>query len=138
MARWSVLLLVWLMSVACSPTGSDGTDLGMTAQDMSTGPEDMSTGFVDMSTSGPTKECSSDGWCWENPLPKGNDLAGVWGTDANNVWAVGAGGTILKWNGTAWAPESSGTTNSLDGVWGADANNVWAVGHYGAILHKSP
>ena len=44
--------------------------------------------------------------------------------------------TLLKWNGTAWAAQTSGTPNGLRGVWGADANNVWAVGYYGAILHK--
>jgi hypothetical protein len=61
-------------------------------------------------------------------------LYGVWGTDANNVWAVGVGGTIVKWNGTTWAAQISGTTNLLWGVWGTDANNVWAVGEGGTIL----
>ena len=92
---------------------------------------------------------------------------GVWGSDANNVWAVGelghdpeverddlgrpaerhhhasngvwgatptmsgpsgTAGRSLKWNGTAWAAQTSGTTSILYSVWGADANNVWAVG----------
>ncbi len=29
-------------------------------------------------------------WIWQNPLPQGNTLSAVWGSDANNVWAVGA------------------------------------------------
>ena len=78
--------------------------------------------------------CSSDGWCWRNPLPQGNLLGATWGSDANNVWAVGDSGTILKWNGTAWAAQVSGTTRYLTGIWGSDANNVWAVSRTGTIL----
>ena len=35
-------------------------------------------------------------WVWQNPRPQGNTLKSVWGTDANNVWAVGEAGTVLK------------------------------------------
>ena len=41
-------------------------------------------------------------------------LYGIWGTDANNVWAVGYPGTILKWsrassrNGCRLFPEPLG------------------------------
>src|SRR2546426_1469877 len=38
--------------------------------------------------------CSSDGWCWSNPLPQGNSLYSAWGSASNDVWAVGEGGTI--------------------------------------------
>jgi len=41
---------------------------------------------------------------------------------------------IVKWNGTTWTGQTSGTTNFLHGVWGTDANNVWAVGATGTIL----
>jgi hypothetical protein len=74
------------------------------------------------------------GWCWDNPLPQGNILARIWGKDANNAWAVGYNGTILKWNGSSWSSQSSGTTQDLYGVWGSDANNVWAVGYNGTII----
>jgi hypothetical protein len=40
--------------------------------------------------------CSIDSWCWQSPLPQGEQLSAVWGSDANNVWAVGAEGAILK------------------------------------------
>lgn len=59
-------------------------------------------------------------------------LLGVWGANANNVWAVGAGDTIVKWNGMAWAVQTSGTKQALYGVWGTDINNVRAAG--GEIL----
>ena len=61
-------------------------------------------------------------------------LEGVWGTDANNVWAVGEAGTILKWDGSEWHVQSTGTEATLYAVRGTDANNVWAVGSWGTIL----
>lgn len=62
------------------------------------------------------------------------DLREVWGSDPANVWAVGVGGTILKYNGTAWTAQTSGTTETLVGVWGTSSTNVWAVGNGGTIL----
>ena len=40
--------------------------------------------------------CSADNWCWRNPLPQGNSLFAVWGSEASDVWAVGGSGTILE------------------------------------------
>jgi hypothetical protein len=82
----------------------------------------------------PPGVCSADGWCWRNPLPQGQYLPSVWGSDANNVWAVSDYGVILKWSGSSWDPQVSGTTKNLLAVWGSDANNVWAVGLGGTIL----
>ena len=41
---------------------------------------------------------------------------------------------IVKWNGSAWVAQNSGTTTDLQAVWGSDANNVWVVGASGTIL----
>ncbi|HRI53049.1 MAG TPA: Ig-like domain-containing protein [Pseudomonadota bacterium] len=78
--------------------------------------------------------CSPDGWCWRNPLPQGNYMPAVWASDANNVWAVSDFGAIVRWNGSAWLAQASGTTQNLLGVWGSDTNNVWAVGVGGVIV----
>jgi hypothetical protein len=48
---------------------------------------------------------------------------------------VGAGSTILYYNGSAWDEMSSGITDQLKGVWGVSGSNVFAVGTYGTILH---
>jgi hypothetical protein len=64
------------------------------------------------------------------------DLAGVWGASDDDVWAVGAGGTILHWDGAVWSPVPSGTTADLRGVWGIATRDVWAVGAGGTILHR--
>ena len=65
-------------------------------------------------------------------------LSDVWGSGANDVWAVGAGGTILHWNGTEWSATTTGISNLLSSVGGSSANDVWAVGYGpsgGIILH---
>ena len=61
---------------------------------------------------------------------------GMWGVDANNLWAVGDAGTIIRWNGTAWSALATGTLNPLYGVFCSDANNVWTVGQTGTILKR--
>jgi hypothetical protein len=45
------------------------------------------------------------------------------------VFAVGDGGTILRWDGHGWTAASSGVTADLMGVWGSGAAaDVYAVG----------
>lgn len=52
-----------------------------------------------------------------------------------DVWAVGWGGTVLRFDGTTWQLVPSGTTEYLHGVWGSSANDVWAVGRGGFVVH---
>lgn len=73
-------------------------------------------------------------WRWQNPLTRGNSLTAVWGSAANDVWAVGEAGVIVHWDGSRWTLVPSGATNSLHGVWGSAADDVWAVGEAG-LLH---
>jgi hypothetical protein len=69
-------------------------------------------------------------------IPSGTvqDLRGVWAIPGN-AWAVGANGTILRWDGGTWAPGVQGLAPyDLWGVWGASATQAWAVGSGGVIL----
>lgn len=77
--------------------------------------------------------CLDTDWCWQNPVHT-NRLMGVWGADADNVWAVGQEGFVQKWDGAKWQQQNSGTANSLAAVWGTDVNNLWAVGANGTII----
>jgi cysteine-rich repeat protein len=63
-----------------------------------------------------------------NAYPASAPLAAVWAADDNDAVAVGAQGTVVRWNGTAWSPQSSGTTADLRDVWGRAAGDVYAVG----------
>lgn len=78
--------------------------------------------------------CSSDKWCWRNPAPQEQGLAATWGPDASTLWAVGEGGTILKWDGRIWSQQTSPVKTNLRGIWGTDATHIWAVGQSGTVL----
>ncbi|MEP7226620.1 MAG: hypothetical protein ABI785_04610 [Gemmatimonadales bacterium] len=72
-------------------------------------------------------------------------LEDVWGTGADNMYAVGhdktrSTGTILHYDGTTWSEQQSFLDIALQSVWGAAPNDVFAVGSHigstaGAILH---
>jgi hypothetical protein len=66
--------------------------------------------------------------------PKKN-LRGVWGSSANDIWAVGEGGTIVHFNGGAWSLVASPITEHLSAIWGTSADDVWVVGDKGTIVH---
>src|SRR4029079_11637283 len=76
---------------------------------------------------------------WLNPLPQGNQLQGVWGSSATDVYAVGQHGTILHSSdhGASWQPQVSGTLETLNAVWGTGASDVYAVGSHGTILETT-
>ncbi len=48
---------------------------------------------------------------------------------------MGASGTIIHYEDSAWSPMTSGSTEQLSGVWGSGPSDVFAVGSSGTILH---
>ncbi|MBX3159810.1 MAG: hypothetical protein KF773_27820 [Deltaproteobacteria bacterium] len=79
--------------------------------------------------------CAAGAWCTETaPIAATTMLRSVWAADANNVFAVGDAGTIVRRTNGAWSAMTSGTTQTLKGVWGTSATNVWAVGFGGTAL----
>lgn len=72
--------------------------------------------------------CSPDGFCWERPLPQGNNLFKVWGTSGQDFWIVGDYGTVLHQSGALFTAVPSGTTAQLRAVWGSGRDDVWAAG----------
>ncbi len=81
---------------------------------------------------------TNGGGTWTDVLTSATDnardLNAIWGYNSSNIWAVGAGGTIMKYNGTSWSAQTSGTTKDLYGIWGYDSSNIWAVGASGTIM----
>jgi hypothetical protein len=78
-------------------------------------------------------------------LPDGwvsGELYGIWGSNANEVYAVGFGNNgstvlplVYRWNGSVWTssipqPQLPGgwTSGNLYGVWGVSGNDVYTVG----------
>jgi hypothetical protein len=62
-------------------------------------------------------------------------LTGVWGSSGTDVFVVGFMGTILHYDGIAWARMSLPLADGLLGVWGTSGTNVFAVGVDGMLLH---
>ena len=52
----------------------------------------------------------------------------VWGTAADNVYAVGAKGVILHFDGVQWRQQFAGTPRDIVSLWGTGENEILAVG----------
>jgi len=78
-----------------------------------------------------------DGASWSPvdlpPFQKANvrALYKVWGTGADNVYAVGQYGTVLHYDGNAWKEELVGANDDLISLWGTSPSNIYAVGGRG-------
>jgi hypothetical protein len=74
----------------------------------------------------------------EAVLPTGTPtLFGAWGSGPTDVWAAGVNGTVVRFDGNAWAAvplSGAAATQTLTSVWGASSNDVWVVGEAGTIL----
>jgi len=69
-----------------------------------------------------------------SPIQRG--LSGVWGPSKNNLFAVGGGGAIFRYDGSSWSDASPALINSdLLAVHGSAADDVWVVGRGGLALH---
>ncbi|MBI3352155.1 MAG: hypothetical protein HY036_06220 [Nitrospirae bacterium] len=71
-------------------------------------------------------------------------LNAIWGTtyipsgttvSKKVIYAAGAGGTILSYDGLGWSTTTVGSA-ALNGLWGSGFNDVYAVGAGGVILHS--
>ncbi|MEA3247776.1 MAG: hypothetical protein U9Q74_16625 [Gemmatimonadota bacterium] len=81
-------------------------------------------------------QCKGGTSCGSQPSPAASAgaLYSVWGSAANNIFAVGVGGRILKYDGTAWATMASPTNRTLARVAGSGPTDVWALGD-SVLLH---
>jgi len=84
-----------------------------------------------------------DGSTWD-PVDLGLEaplLNWTYGFSSSDITTVGADGTILHYDGSAWTAQTTTTTEDLWGVWGAAPDDLWAVGGRGraegqqTILH---
>lgn len=75
-----------------------------------------------------------DGAQWSPKTTFSTNALGVWGSAANDVWAVGLDGFMSHYDGQTWTKIPAVVSNRLDGVWGSSKSDVWAVGAT-TILH---
>lgn len=61
----------------------------------------------------------------------------LWGSGADDVWAVGRGGLLLRWNGRAWSSQNSGPQVGAPAFLAgcsASPREAWVVGEQGSVL----
>ena len=86
------------------------------------------------------RTCSEDDVC-HTTLPPKSFLRDVWSAGDGVVWAVGwsdrqliaAPGTILRWDGKAWASQFK-AEGRLNAIWGSSPTDIW-VGGDGGLFH---
>lgn len=75
-----------------------------------------------------------NGSSWEYQTNTGTIGYGVWGTDANNVFAVGnMSPTVAHYDGSSWGNLDSGTSNHLYAVGGTGPQDVFVGGENGLV-----
>jgi hypothetical protein len=62
-------------------------------------------------------------------------MAGVWGSEGTDVFAVGGEGAIYHYGVSGWNRMTSPPSPFLHDVWGTSRADVFAVGDAGTILH---
>lgn len=86
----------------------------------------------------PVATCDDGAWCpVTTPLDARLGLGAVWGTSASDVWAVGAGGTILHFDGATWNAATSGTSEAIYAIWGSSPTDLWAVSSTQKMLRST-
>lgn len=75
-----------------------------------------------------------NGTAWSFVEGRFGAMYGIWGTSDADVWAVGAAGKIIHWDGAGWTEKASGTSELLLDVWATSASDAWAVGQNGVLL----
>jgi len=70
-------------------------------------------------------------WVWQVPSLTDKDLNAVWSFGPSDVWAAGASGTMVHWDGQSLALVPVPTTASLGGLWGSAPDDLWAAGAAG-------
>lgn len=78
------------------------------------------------------------GWC-EEPSGVTDNLYGVWGSGPLNVYAVGAAGAIVKWDGQTWTKQAAPSpATTLRGItFPRDGGGYVIVGDGGTILNAA-
>lgn len=69
-----------------------------------------------------------ESWRFESALPQGNDLLAIWAASPDAVFAGGHGGTLLRWNGSAWTRMPTPSQKTIFALHGLSTTDVWAVG----------
>lgn len=77
---------------------------------------------------------ASGEWEWQNPLPQGISLNGLWGSSPDDIWTGGWTGAVVHYDGSSWTPEwLSGTRENVYNFWGTSTANIWMTAGTGEM-----
>lgn len=86
-------------------------------------------------SNGTTLQSTTPGTWTSVPSPvTSGTLYGVYAAAANDIWAVGVGGVIIRYDGTTWTQVQSPTTTTLRNIAGIPGGGMIAVGDGGVVL----
>jgi len=71
--------------------------------------------------------CTVDGWCWTHPLPTGDRFVDAFEVADDDVWLVGAAGTIVRIAGDELSTIPP-PTSALAAIWATGPKDVWVGG----------
>jgi hypothetical protein len=107
------------------------------------GPSDAGADVVttDGAVDGPAPD-AGDSFTIVHDAPDGGALRAVWGSGADDVFAVGEDGAAFEWTGGQTLETHLGDGMNMYGVWGTGPQDVFAVGAVAdrdaaVIMHKS-
>jgi outer membrane protein OmpA-like peptidoglycan-associated protein len=75
------------------------------------------------------------GSSWTVRATTAYELFGIWSSSPDAVVAVGNCGLVVRWDGSQWSVQESGTDTWLLAVWGSGPDDVFAAGRRGTVLH---
>lgn len=137
---WSVAAFALASGCQCGPGelplpggGSSPGAAGAGSDGGAAGGSDAGDLF-DAGSGQPRGACLSNGWCWLYPLPQGNALFDVHGTSANDVWAGGALGALVRFDGTSWSAVDTPSTSSINAVWARAADDAYFARDDGEVM----
>ncbi|MDF2697491.1 MAG: Type fimbrial biosis protein PilY1, partial [Labilithrix sp.] len=117
---------------------SAGDDAAIDAGDVDGGCDASDPRCVDEARS-----CEEASWCPTTSATSGlYVLTKVWGSSKHDVWAIGSGGTVIHWDGAAWAPTPLPANplpikNTFFAIWGSGPNDVWIASTSDTIFRNT-
>lgn len=129
MRRLVVLLLV--AAVGCSDDDKPAADLGLdrAVRDLASGEAVGADAGSDLAKPDLAKPDLYPPSPWKvMPTSASDPLYAVYGLSAQNAWAVGKGGTILRFDGTAWTTMLNPEKADLYAIHSLSAQEVYAAG----------
>ncbi len=78
--------------------------------------------------------CTTNGFCWEQPATGFDGLQAVWVEASGVAWAAGAGGSLVRWDGSTVRGFRHLRNTTFTAVWVGSATDVWVGGPDGLVL----